>query len=123
MEEQFLRFPLVGKQIIDQLSNDSMTMCREVNNQWKQFIDFYDMPWIRITDMYSIDRFGNGPLHVAAYTGQHDIFVGLALNGDINPKNEDGVTPLHLSAQMVLIHLWSLPCNLKCLFLVYLGDG
>ena len=110
MEEQFLRFPLIGKQILDQLSNDRMTMCREVNNHWKEFIDFYDMPWIRITELkfgivnselYSIDRFGTGPLHVAAYTGQHDIFVDLSLNGDINPKNEDGVTPLHLSAQMV----------------------
>ena len=31
--------------------------------------------------------FGTGPLHVAAYTGQLDIFVDLSLNGDINPKN------------------------------------
>ena len=121
MEEQFLRFPLVGKQILDQLSDDRMTMCREVNNQWKEFIDFYDMPWIRITELYSIDRFQDEALHVAAYTRQHDIFVDLSLNTDLHPKNDDGITPLHLSAQMV--HLWSLPCNLKCLFLVYLGDG
>ena len=39
MEEILLRFHQIGKKIFEQLDNQSLTKCREVNESWRGFID------------------------------------------------------------------------------------
>ena len=53
-------------------------------------------------ELYAINRFGTGPLHVAAYTDQLYIFVDLSLNGDINPKN----TKYQMAAIFSFVTIW-----------------
>ena len=39
MEEVLVRFHQIGKQIFEELDNQSLTKCREVNESWRGFID------------------------------------------------------------------------------------
>ena len=39
MEEVLLRFHQIGKKIFEELDNQSLTKCREVNGSWRGFID------------------------------------------------------------------------------------
>ena len=39
MEEVLLRFHQIGKKIFEELDNQSLTKCREVNESWRGFID------------------------------------------------------------------------------------
>ena len=39
MEEVILRFHQIGKKIFEELDNQSLTKCREVNKSWRGFID------------------------------------------------------------------------------------
>ena len=39
MEEVLVRFHQIGKRIFEELDNQSLTKCREVNESWRGFID------------------------------------------------------------------------------------
>ena len=39
MEEVLLRFPHIGKKIFEELDNERLMKCREVNESWRGFID------------------------------------------------------------------------------------
>ena len=47
MEEVLLRFPHVGKQIFENLGNESLGNCGQVNTSWNMFIDNEKFSWIR----------------------------------------------------------------------------
>ena len=48
MEAVLLRFPHIGYQIFENLSNPFLTVCRDVSKSWKSFIDNEKLPWIRM---------------------------------------------------------------------------
>ena len=52
MEEVFLRFPHIGKQVFKQLNNENLTKCREISKSWEEFIDNQKLPWIRLMKKY-----------------------------------------------------------------------
>ena len=47
MEEVLLRFPHVGKEIFENLGNESLANCGQVNTSWNMFIDDQKFSWIR----------------------------------------------------------------------------
>ena len=51
MEYLIERFPHIAEQIFQQLDNKSLSICREVNKVWKNFIDERNYPWIRIVQI------------------------------------------------------------------------
>ena len=93
MEEVFLRFPHLAENIFEKLGNQDLSKCCEVGESWKTFIDYYNLMWIRIKKKYplqnkdkarftTIKNCGNyktqhyctTDLHLAALTGQTEIF-------------------------------------------------
>ena len=48
MDELFLRFPQIGKQIFEELDNKNLTKCKEVCKSWQEFIDVENITWNRI---------------------------------------------------------------------------
>lgn len=53
MDDTIMRFPHIGEGIFEQLGNNDLTNCREVNESWKNFIAGQKIPWIRIIQKYS----------------------------------------------------------------------
>jgi len=99
MEDSFLieRFPHIIEKIFEKLDNKSLTRCRGVCKKWQQFIDERKMPWIRIVNFPSILKDGNTYLHLAAKTGQTEMFETiLNTESDKNPRNDYCTTPFHL---------------------------
>ena len=39
MEDQIFRFPHIAQQIFEQLDNESLANCREVDRAWHEFIN------------------------------------------------------------------------------------
>ena len=93
MEEVFLRFPHLAESFFDKLDNQNLSKCLEVGRSWKSFIDSAYLMWIRIKRKYplqnedkarftTIKNCGNyktqhyctTDLHLAALTGQTEIF-------------------------------------------------
>ena len=90
------RFPHITKQIFQQLDNMSLVTCREISKQWKTSIDDYNLLWLRIINVPSILQNGDTYLHLAAKTGQQEIFEFLLETEETkNPKNHLGETPFH----------------------------
>ena len=54
MEYLIERFPHIAEQIFEQLDNESLTKCREVNKVWKNFIDERNYSWIRIVKIPTV---------------------------------------------------------------------
>ena len=120
MEEVFLRFPHLAESFFEELDNQNLSKCLEVGQSWKLFLDYYNLIWTRIKKKYPlqneaqikpIDRYKvttvNGDnycttdLHLAALTGQTEIFEFLFVEDFLSKKNIDldlGMTPFHLAA-------------------------
>ena len=98
MEDFIFRFPHIAEKIFEQLDNKSLTNCREVTKSWQNFINEINLIWIRIVNIPTILSDGDTYLHLAAQTGQTEMFGEiLADEHDKNPKNNWGWTPFHLA--------------------------
>ena len=98
MEDFIFRFPHIAEKIFEQLDNKSLTNCREVTKSWQNFIDEINIIWIRIVNIPTILSDGDTYLHLAAQTGQTEVFGEiLDKEHDKNPKNNWGWTPFHLA--------------------------
>ena len=125
MEEVFLRFPHLGESIFQNLDNQNLSKCLEVGSSWKSFIDSAYLMWIRIKRKYPLqneahikpihqyetsingENYCTTDLHLAALTGQTQIFEFLFEEDFLSEKNSDpyqylnsdyGMTPFHLAA-------------------------
>ena len=47
VEEIFWRFPHLGKNILDELGNESLVKCREMNKWWQEFVDGQKTLYVR----------------------------------------------------------------------------
>ena len=47
IEEIFWRFPHLGKNILEELDNESLVKCREVNKWWQDFVDGQRTSYVR----------------------------------------------------------------------------
>ena len=122
MEEVFLRFPHLAESLYENLDDQNLSKCREVGRSWNSFIDNNDLLWTRIKRQYPLQNkrtakeeenkpikncgnFCTSDLHLAALTGQTEIFKILLEETFICKKNLDtpsfdlGVTPFHLAAE------------------------
>ena len=52
MDEVIQRFPMVAKEILDELDNRTLTDCKRVSKHWCHFIDNQKTPWIRRIQIY-----------------------------------------------------------------------
>ena len=121
MEEVFLRFPHLAEIVFKKLNNQNLSKCLEVGQSWKLFIDDNNLIWTRIKKKYPIqneaqikpidryiltsingDKYCTTDLHLAALTGQTEIFKFLFEEDFLTKKNIDpydlGMTPFHLAA-------------------------
>ena len=121
MEEAFLRFPHLAKSVFKKLDNQNLSKCLEVGQSWKLFIAYYNVMWARIKKKYPLqneaqikpidryivttingDNYCTTDLHLAALTGQTEIFEFLFEEDFLTKKNIDpydlGMTPFHLAA-------------------------
>ena len=99
MEEVLLRFDHIGKKIFGKLENGDLAKCREVERSWQNFIDEEKLPWMRIVVQKYSCKGGKTTLHLAAETGQIEMYKDLSEKyDDKNPKDEEKSTPLHLAA-------------------------
>ena len=124
MEEVLLRFPHLAESVFEELDNQNLSKCLEVGQSWKLFIDYYNLVWTRIKKKYPLqneaqikpidrykvttidgDDYCTTDLHIAALTGQTEIFKILLEENLICKKNLEtpsfklGVTPFHLAAE------------------------
>ena len=94
------RFLHIAENIFDQLDDKSLSNCREVAKQWQKCIDRKASSWIRIVKIPKIPKNGDTYLHVAAKTGQAEIFNLILENEDIKESNDNGtVTPFQLACE------------------------
>ena len=121
MEEVLLRFPHLAESVFEELDNQNLSKCLEVGHSWKLFIDYYNLVWTRIKKKYPLqneaqikpidrykvktidgDNYCTTDLHLAALTGQTEIFEFLFEEDFLTKKNNDpydlGMTPFHLAA-------------------------
>ena len=99
MDELFIRFPHIGQEIFNELDNKDLAKCRAISQSWRKFIDEEKISWNRILSKYSL-RNGQSHLHIAALTGQYDVYLKLAeIQRDKNPRDEKEKTPLHFAAE------------------------
>ena len=99
MDNLILRFAHVVERIFEQLDDKSLAKCREVEKSWQKFIDERNYPWIRIVEIPKVLKYGFTYLHLAAQTGQTEIFQLLIDKADEkNPQNDNfkcnGIDPL-----------------------------
>ena len=94
MENLILRFPYLAEKIFQQLDNEGLARSRQVEKLWKKFIDERNYPWLRIVDIPTILPDGDTYLHLAAQSGQMDMFeIILDEEKDKDPKSDVGETP------------------------------
>ena len=100
MEVSILRFPHLAEQIFLKLDDKSLVTSREVRTSWKIFLDERHYTWLHIVNIPTVLQENNTYLHLAAKTGHFKAFK-MALNEeeDVNAKNYQRQTPLHLACQ------------------------
>ena len=138
MEEVFLRFPHLGESIFQNLDNENLSKCLEVGRSWKSFIDFAYLMWIRIKKKYPLqneaqvqriyryeitikgENYCTTDLHLAALTGQTEIFEFLFEKDFLSEKNSDPFHYIHYDHGMTPFHLAAAKGRLGiCRFIVY----
>ena len=70
----YQRFPHITEQIFKYLDKKSLTNCSKVSKSWKNCIDGKKLLWIQIVNIPTILKDVDTYLHVAAKTGQLQIF-------------------------------------------------
>ena len=96
MENFILIYPQIIQQIFEQLDSKNLVNCREVAKSWQDHIDNQNLTWIRIVEIPTVLQHEDTYLHVAAKTGQTEIFeMILEEEESKNPRNRYGVTPFH----------------------------
>ena len=94
MRDLILRFPHLAEKIFQQLDNEGLARSRQVEKLWQKFIDERNYPWLRIVDIPTILQDGDTYLHLAAQSGQMDMFeIILDEEKDKDPKSDVGETP------------------------------
>ena len=125
MEEVLLRFSHLAESIFEELDNQNLSKCLEVGHSWNSFIDYNNLLWIRIKKKYPLqneahikpidkykttinsENYCTTDLHIAALTGQTEIFQFLLQRDFLSKKNiipyynyyNLGMTPFHLAAE------------------------
>ena len=111
MRDIILRFPHLAEQIFQQLNNEDLVRCREVEKLWKEFIDERNYPWLRIVNIPTVLQNGNTYMHLAAQCGQTNMFEKLLSKEDNkNVKNNYG--------ESSFLHFPSLYCMIVTNFLI-----
>ena len=89
IEELMLKFPHLPEMLFQKLDNKSLFKCREVARSWQSIIDRRNYPWLRIVNIPTILKGRNTYLHLAAGSGQINIFKTV-LDEEVveNVKNE-----------------------------------
>ena len=96
MENFFMIFPQIAQQIFEQLDSKNLVNCREVAKSWQEHIDNKKLNWIQIVEIPTVLQYEDTYLHVAAKTGQTEMFEMILENEEKkNPRNRFGVTPFH----------------------------
>ena len=102
MEEILLRFPHIGDQMFNRLSNHSLAKCKTVCKTWYDFIIHEKFYKQRVTyEMIQKDKnkYGETRLHQKARNGQlYDCKLIIDHVENKNPADNDGSTPLHHAA-------------------------
>ena len=97
-----LKFPHIGKQFFEELSNENLINSKEVCRTWHDFITsekFYKQRVYYETIQKKKDQYGLTAFHKAAEIGDLSEFK-LIINNveDKNPESNDGTTPFHFAA-------------------------
>ena len=74
MDVLIMKFPHLLEQIFQKLNDESLIKSREVEQSWQYFIDEKNYPWLRIVNIPTILKRQETYLHLAAETGQLEIF-------------------------------------------------
>ena len=102
MEEILWRFPHIGDQIFNRLSNHSLAKCKTISKTWNDFIiheKFYKQRVAYEMIQKDKDKNGKTQLHQKARNGQlSDCKLIIDHVENKNPADKFGVTPLHLAA-------------------------
>ena len=94
------RFQHITENIFKSLDKRSLSNCREVAKTWKNAIDSKSLPWILIVKAPSIQKYMYTYPHVAAKTGQVEIFEKIMERGvDLNTKGQFGRTAFHYACE------------------------
>merc|ERR1719266_2188018 len=104
MEELFLRFEHIAKQIFNELDFKSLRKARLVTPSWEQFIDERAYQWSsykkKIDGLEKKCKYGQTPFHLACLNGQEDIVEiimknSVKLEAGLNANDGYGNTPFH----------------------------
>ena len=77
MEEVLIQFDLISKEIFTKLKNKDLAKCREAERSWQNFIDQEKLSWIRIVVQKYSCQGSETHLHLAAKTGQIEMYKGM----------------------------------------------
>ena len=93
-----LKFPHLPEKIFQKLNNESLFRCREVARSWQNVVNGRNYPWLHIVNIPKKLNYGNTYPHLAAKTGQIEVFE-TAINDeeDKNTKNDYDETTFHLA--------------------------
>ena len=100
MEDVVQRFPLISRQIFENLDNESLLLCRKVCKAWKNCIDSEKFYWIRIF-MKFLQYSEEKSLRILFHNSNLDTVKNLALtiiehcHSEYSPKD---ITLLHIIA-------------------------
>ena len=104
MEGFFQGFPHISNQIFEALTNQDLGNCKEVSQDWFNFVESEKILWKRIRNIHPYIN-GQNLLHIAAKTGQETRFESAynfsTIMGKTNAQfvDNDLNTPLHYAAE------------------------
>ena len=100
MDKLMLRFPHLFEQIFGKLNTESLFKSREIAKSWKYFINERNYSWLCAVNIPRILQNRNTYLHLAAETGQIDVFkTALSEKEDKMIKNIYKETAFHLACR------------------------
>ena len=94
------RFQHITENIFKRLDKRSLANCSEVGKTWKNVIDSKNLSWILIIEVPSIQKYENTYPHVAAKTGQLEVFEKMMERRvDLNIKGWCDLTAFHYACE------------------------
>ena len=120
METVFERFPTLGKDILDSLSNEGLVQCRKTSPIWKNFIDEEKTIWIRMIEKH-VGKVNLHPdwkksLSKISTDTARELASAVCLfytskqceHEDISQRSQEKWSPLHIVAECGNLHLFKI---------------